>query len=176
MKARATVCIASSRPGGTSEHVFRRRRSFQFAPGEAYQFDWSHEYADCCCGRFPAVVALSMATGRYFVSMSATLSAGMPTWAASAFIRAQGLLDLLGGDREIGAGGNPRLDLLAQASLFEFGDGALDAVRFIKIRLDERTMPRRRPRIPCSQPITTSFIKSATPKCCTHRIYGKLPT
>ena len=109
-----------------------------FAPGEAYQLDWSHEYADCC-GRFPAGVALSMATGRCFASMSATLSAGCLLWRPVPHLfRAQGLLDLLGGDREIGAGGNPRLDLLAQAGLFEFGDGALDAVRFIKIRLDER--------------------------------------
>jgi len=49
--------------------------------------------------------------------------------------RAKRLLDLLAGDREIGAGRYPRLGLLAKAGLLEFGDDALDAAMFVDIAL-----------------------------------------
>ena len=52
--------------------------------------------------------------------------------------RAERLLHLLAGDREIGACGYPRLGLLAKAGLLEFGDDALDAARLDDIALDER--------------------------------------
>ena len=45
MTARTTACIGSPRLGGTSVPGFRSQAfvPLSFAPGEAYQFDWSHE-------------------------------------------------------------------------------------------------------------------------------------
>ena len=45
MTAPTTACIGSSRLGGTNGPGFRSRPivPMSFAPGEAYQFDWSHE-------------------------------------------------------------------------------------------------------------------------------------
>ena len=45
MTAPTTACIGSSKLGATSAPGFRCMPivPMSFAPGEAYQFDWSHE-------------------------------------------------------------------------------------------------------------------------------------
>jgi hypothetical protein len=52
--------------------------------------------------------------------------------------RTKSLLDLLGVDWKIGAGGYPRLGMLAKAGLLKFRDDTLDATVFLDIVLNER--------------------------------------